>query len=57
MINEVMKPYIIIGSGPAGISVASALLDRGKTVLMLDAGIEIESEIELKVKSLFDKSL
>lgn len=29
---------LVIGSGPAGVSVASALLDRGRRVLMLDGG-------------------
>ncbi|MCX7120282.1 MAG: GMC oxidoreductase [Gammaproteobacteria bacterium] len=36
------KNYIIIGSGPAGVSAAKALLDRGVDVTMLDAGVELE---------------
>ena len=35
---------IVIGSGPAGVSAASALLDRGQRVLVLDVGEEMESE-------------
>lgn len=33
---------LIIGSGPSGVSVAKALLDRGRTVVMLDAGKTLE---------------
>jgi choline dehydrogenase-like flavoprotein len=36
--------HCVIGSGPAGVSCAKALLARGATVLMLDAGIELEQE-------------
>jgi choline dehydrogenase-like flavoprotein len=34
----------VIGSGPAGISSARALLDQGLTVTLLDAGNELEAE-------------
>jgi choline dehydrogenase-like flavoprotein len=34
----------VIGSGPAGISAAIALLEKGREVTMLDAGIELEPE-------------
>lgn len=33
---------IVIGSGPAGISAARALLDRGRTVVLLDGGKTLE---------------
>jgi choline dehydrogenase-like flavoprotein len=36
--------HCVIGSGPAGVACAKALLARGATVLMLDAGIELEAE-------------
>lgn len=36
-----MKPYLVIGSGPAGISAAKALLANGKRVLLIDAGKEL----------------
>src|SRR5581483_3798797 len=36
--------HCVIGSGPAGVACAKALLARGATVLMLDAGIELENE-------------
>src|SRR6516225_6738295 len=36
--------YCVIGSGPAGVACAKALLARGASVLMLDAGIELEPE-------------
>ena len=32
----------VIGSGPAGISCAKALIERGESVTMLDAGIKLE---------------
>jgi choline dehydrogenase-like flavoprotein len=32
----------VIGSGPAGVACASALLDGGEKVTMLDAGLELE---------------
>jgi choline dehydrogenase-like flavoprotein len=35
---------IVIGSGPAGVACASALLGRGIEVTLLDAGIELEPE-------------
>jgi ferredoxin len=36
--------HCVIGSGPAGVACAKALLARGANVLMLDAGIELEKE-------------
>jgi choline dehydrogenase-like flavoprotein len=36
----------VIGSGPAGVSAAYALLQQGKQVTMLDAGLTLEPEIE-----------
>ena len=39
-----MHTHCVIGSGPAGVACASALLARGATVLMLDAGIKLEPE-------------
>ncbi|MGH7950745.1 MAG: hypothetical protein ACREFE_02325 [Limisphaerales bacterium] len=35
--------HCVIGSGPAGVACAKALLARGANVLMLDAGIELEN--------------
>ena len=35
---------LVIGSGPSGISVATALLARGRTVLMLDGGKDLEPD-------------
>jgi choline dehydrogenase-like flavoprotein len=34
---------IVVGSGPSGVAAASALLDAGKPVLMLDIGRELET--------------
>src|SRR5208283_4778101 len=36
--------HCVIGSGPAGVACARALLARGANVLMLDAGLELEPE-------------
>ncbi len=36
--------HCIIGSGPAGVACAKAILARGGQVLMLDAGLELEPE-------------
>ncbi len=36
--------HCVIGSGPAGVACAKALRERGATVLMLDAGLELESD-------------
>jgi choline dehydrogenase-like flavoprotein len=36
--------HCVIGSGPAGVACAKALLARGASVLMLDAGLELEPE-------------
>ncbi len=39
-----MHTHCVIGSGPAGVACAGALLARGAKVLMLDAGIELEPD-------------
>ncbi len=36
--------HCVIGSGPAGVACARALLARGASVLMLDAGLELEPD-------------
>src|SRR5476651_1202273 len=36
--------HCVIGSGPAGVACAKALLARGASVLMLDAGLELEPD-------------
>src|SRR5215472_17796622 len=38
------ETFCVVGSGPAGIACARALLDQGKHVRMLDAGITLEPE-------------
>ncbi len=35
---------LVVGSGPSGVAAASALLDAGKTVVMLDIGRTLEAE-------------
>ncbi len=39
-----MHTHCVIGSGPAGVACATALLARGASVLMLDAGMELEAD-------------
>ena len=41
-------PDIVVGSGPAGVSAAKALLARGRTVVMLDGGKVMEPEAEAR---------
>jgi len=36
----------VVGSGPAGVACAKALLGAGKQVRMLDAGLTLEAERE-----------
>jgi len=47
--------HCVIGSGPAGIACAKALLARGSSVLMLDAGIELEPGRAAMVQELSGK--
>lgn len=41
-------PDIIIGSGPAGIATALARLERGRKILLLDVGHDLEPEAEAR---------
>lgn len=50
-----MHSHCVIGSGPAGVACASALLARGANVLMLDAGIKLEPERARIVSDLAQK--
>ncbi len=43
---------IVVGSGPAGVATAVALLSRGQTVLMVDAGKEIEIQKQKVLKKI-----
>lgn len=45
-------PHVIIGSGPAGVACAQALLEGGHEVLMLDAGLELEPARQAMVDTL-----
>jgi choline dehydrogenase-like flavoprotein len=47
--------HCVIGSGPAGVACASALLERGARVLMLDAGLTLEPERARVVADLAQK--
>ncbi|MGH7980642.1 MAG: hypothetical protein ACREE6_14795, partial [Limisphaerales bacterium] len=50
-----MHTHCVIGSGPAGVACASALLARGAKVLMLDAGIKLEPDRARIVSELAQK--
>ena len=50
-----MRTHCVIGSGPAGVACATALLARGATVLMLDAGMELEPELAEIARALSQK--
>ncbi len=41
--SESSLPHCVIGSGPAGVACAHALLERGANVLLLDAGLSLEA--------------
>jgi choline dehydrogenase-like flavoprotein len=46
--------HCVIGSGPTGVACAKALLARGARVLMLDAGLELESDHAQIIRQLAD---
>ena len=43
---------VVIGSGPAGVASATALLEQGLEVTLLDAGVEMEPERRAMLESL-----
>jgi len=43
---------VVVGSGPAGVAAARALLDRGREVTLLDAGVRLEPERRARVERL-----
>ncbi|WP_197026493.1 hypothetical protein, partial [Hylemonella gracilis] len=51
-----MKTILVIGSGPAGVSVSTALLSRGLQVTMLDVGRTLEKGLEEKIAGLRTKT-
>ena len=46
--------YIIIGSGPSGVSCATALLKKNIKVLMVDSGNELEKNVKNEISKLFN---
>jgi choline dehydrogenase-like flavoprotein len=44
--------FVVVGSGPAGVACARALLDKGAEVTMLDAGLELEPDRAAAVRRL-----
>ncbi len=46
-----LTPFIVIGSGPAGIAAANALVKRGCKILILDGGEELEPEIKTSINA------
>lgn len=47
-----MHDCIVVGSGPAGVSAAAALLKRGRSVLLLDGGLQLESDRQSTVRAM-----
>jgi len=47
---------LVIGSGPAGVACASALLDGGEKVTMIDAGLQLEPARRRQVATLGSRS-
>jgi choline dehydrogenase-like flavoprotein len=43
---------VVVGSGPSGVVAALALLERGESVTLVDAGVTIEPEIAARVAAL-----
>ena len=43
---------IVIGSGPAGVSAAIALIAQGRDVTLLDVGEQMEPDLPNKMKAL-----
>ncbi len=52
-----MYTHCVIGSGPAGVACATALLAHGARVLMLDAGMELEPDRATIVRELSQKKV
>ncbi|MCB0322509.1 MAG: GMC family oxidoreductase N-terminal domain-containing protein, partial [Bdellovibrionales bacterium] len=46
------KELVVLGGGPAAVAAASALLDRGAQVSLLEAGLRLEHEQEVLQKAL-----
>ena len=52
--NKKNNQYIVIGSGPSGVSCATALLKKNVKVLMIDTAYDLEKDIKLKNDKLFN---
>ena len=51
--KERSKPVYVIGSGPAGIAAAHALVNKGVEVTMLDVGLELEPDRERLIDEMY----
>ena len=51
--NARSKPVYVIGSGPAGLAAAHALVDQGVEVVMLDVGLDLEPEREQLINEMY----
>lgn len=49
-----MSQYVVVGSGPSGIMCATALIERGQRVLMLDVGNRLEPSISTRLNHLIN---
>ena len=48
------KTYIVIGSGPSGVSCATALIKKNVNVLMIDSGYKIEKTKKSNIDKLYN---
>jgi len=48
------KTYIVIGSGPSGVSCATALIKKKVKVIMIDTGYKLEKDIKSNVTKLYN---
>lgn len=49
--------FLVVGSGPAGVAAASALLEAGHQVTLVDGGKDVPPELLSKIKNLKSRSL
>ena len=48
--SRIMLNSVVVGSGPAGMAAALALLERGTSVQMVDVGLRLEDERQQVVR-------
>jgi choline dehydrogenase-like flavoprotein len=54
--NHAAETDCVVGSGPSGVACAAALLRRGRRVLMLDAGVQLEPDRAAIVRQMAEQA-